>query len=317
MKPPASAGPGSEVLVSVIVPCYRLARYLPAMAESVIAQDYRTWECIIVNDGSPDETRAIATGLVRRDRRIRYVEQENGGPGSARNRGLAHAQGRFVKFLDADDLLLPEALRVEVEAARDVAARSVVISDYWLMDETGRMFENVMCSPEFRLETPLTDMVLRWETELSIPPHAFLFDAWFFREAGVRFGEALPLLGHEDWDCWTQVFLLNPIIRRIRAKLAIYRVRADSVSRDEERNWRGFRHAIDLRIKACSGDTTLRRMLTYKRKLTDDFYGKTWRVRVLGRLRRSQWFGSAVPRWLQQTVYRRLDLHDLRAHGWR
>src|SRR5450432_4194524 len=98
----------SAPLISVIVPCYRQAKYLPDAVKSLIGQSYRHWECIIINDGSPDDTREVAAEQVRLDSRIRYVEQANGGCSSARNRGLTEANGDFVQFLDADDLLLPD-----------------------------------------------------------------------------------------------------------------------------------------------------------------------------------------------------------------
>jgi glycosyltransferase involved in cell wall biosynthesis len=308
---PVQVKQATEPLISVIVPCYRLARYLPEAVGSLIEQTHKHWECIVVNDGSPDDTREVAAELARRDARVRYIEQPNRGQSSARNRGLAEARGRFIQFLDADDLLLPHKLATDLEAIRNAAEPSVVIGDYWLMDEAGHRFDNHMCTPEFKFDTPLHDFALRWETELSIPPHAFLFDARLFRDDGIRFDETLR--NHEDWDCWMHVFRRRPVVRRVAQKLVIYRVRMDSLSRAEEPNWRGFRQAIDLQIEACAGDATLRRMLVYKRKLNDFFYGKTWRVRALGRLRRSRW----VPRAVQRALLRWLDLQDLRAHGWR
>ena len=313
---PVQSEHGGDPLVSVIVPCYRQAKYLPRAVESLLEQKHRNWECIIVNDGSPDDTREVAAQLTRHDPRIRYVEQDNRGPGSARNRGLAEVRGDFVQFLDADDLLLPDKFATVLAAASDASKPCVMVSDYWLMDESGRRFENYMCTPEFRFSTLLQDMALRWETELSFPPNALLFDARFFRDHGVRFDETLP--NHEDWDCWMRIFVLHPVVRRVRQRLSVYRVHGESLTRsDEERNWRGFRQAIDAQIKRCTGNATLRRMLVYKRKLTDDFYGKTLRVRVLGKLRRSRWFARAVPQAIQRALYQRLDLHDLHAHGWR
>jgi glycosyltransferase involved in cell wall biosynthesis len=301
-------------MVSVIIPCYRQAKYLSEAVRSLVDQAYQRWECIIVNDGSPDDTREIAAELVRHDSRIRYIEQQNCGVACARNRGLAEIRGEYVVFLDADDLLLPTAFEIQLEAAANAGDCCVVISDYWLMDESGRRFENAMCTPEFRLSTPVHDIALRWETELSIPPHAFMFDARLFQEHGVRFTKALP--NHEDWDCWMRVFMLRPIVRRVRERLAVYRVLPGSMSRDEERMCRGFRQAIDLQLERCVADAALRRMLVYKRRLTDDFYGKSLRVRVLAKLRRSQWFAKVVPQLFQHSLYQRLDLRNLEAHGW-
>ena len=89
--------------VSIIVPCYNQAQYLPEALQSVLDQTYQNWECIIVNDGSPDNTREVAQEWVKKDSRFIYLYKENGGLSSARNAGIAIADGEFILPLDADD----------------------------------------------------------------------------------------------------------------------------------------------------------------------------------------------------------------------
>lgn len=89
--------------VSIIVPCYKQAQYLPEALQSVLEQTYDNWECIIVNDGSPDNTEEIAQEWVSKDARFIYLFKENGGLSSARNAGIAIAEGEFILPLDADD----------------------------------------------------------------------------------------------------------------------------------------------------------------------------------------------------------------------
>jgi glycosyltransferase involved in cell wall biosynthesis len=96
-------------LVSVVIPCYRQAQFLAEAIESALAQTYRDTEVVVVNDGSPDDTAAVAARY-----HVRYVEQKNGGLSEARNAGLALSRGEFVVFLDADDRLTPDAVRVNV-----------------------------------------------------------------------------------------------------------------------------------------------------------------------------------------------------------
>lgn len=79
--------------ISVIVPCYRQAQFLPEALASVQSQTFPDWKCIIVNDGSPDNTAAVAREWVRKDSRCRYIEKPNGGLSSARNCGLKEARG--------------------------------------------------------------------------------------------------------------------------------------------------------------------------------------------------------------------------------
>ena len=90
-------------LISVVVPCYNQAQYLDECLQSVLNQTYQDWECIIVNDGSPDHTEEIAKKWVEKDARFRYLFKENGGLSSARNAGIEIAKGEWILPLDADD----------------------------------------------------------------------------------------------------------------------------------------------------------------------------------------------------------------------
>jgi len=105
----------NEQLVSVIIPCFNYARYLPAAIDSLLNQTYVNWEAIIINDGSTDETEKIASKFSETDSRIKYIHLEHRGPSSARNAGLKTAQGEFIQFLDADDLLEARKLEAQIK----------------------------------------------------------------------------------------------------------------------------------------------------------------------------------------------------------
>lgn len=90
-------------LVSIIVPCYNQAQYLPEALQTVLEQTYQNWECIIVNDGSPDNTELVAKEWLAKDSRFKYIYKENGGLSSARNVGIENSKGEFILPLDADD----------------------------------------------------------------------------------------------------------------------------------------------------------------------------------------------------------------------
>lgn len=92
-------------LVSVIVPCFSYAQYLPEALNSVLAQTYTNWECIIVNDGSPDNTEEVALEYRKKDSRFKYFYKENGGHSSARNFGILQSAGKYILPLDADDYI--------------------------------------------------------------------------------------------------------------------------------------------------------------------------------------------------------------------
>jgi hypothetical protein len=107
-------------LVSVVIPCYRQAKYLPEALQSIRNQTYQNWECIIVNDGSPDDTDTVAKDWCTKDPRFKYLYQENGGLSNARNSGIKNSKGKYLLTLDSDD---------KFEARFIEKALAVLISD--------------------------------------------------------------------------------------------------------------------------------------------------------------------------------------------
>ena len=99
-----------RVKVSVIVPCFNQAEYLEEALESVLKQTYQNWECIIINDGSEDDTERIAKKWVKKHKRFKYFFQKNEGLSSARNLGIKNSTGKYIVALDADDKISPDYL---------------------------------------------------------------------------------------------------------------------------------------------------------------------------------------------------------------
>ena len=97
-------------MISVIIPLYNKEPIIERSLQSVLSQDYDDFEVVVVNDGSTDRSADIVRSI--NDPRIRLIEQENGGPSKARNTGTKNARGEWIVFLDADDELLPGALRI-------------------------------------------------------------------------------------------------------------------------------------------------------------------------------------------------------------
>lgn len=105
-------------LVSVIMPTYNCGRFIREAIDSVLAQTYQSWELLIVDDGSTDDTQAIVGSCT--DERIRYMRNErNTGGALTRNRALREAKGRYIAFLDADDVWLPEKLEKQIAFMAD------------------------------------------------------------------------------------------------------------------------------------------------------------------------------------------------------
>lgn len=92
-------------IISIIIPCYNQAQYLPETLQSVLDQVYQHWECIIVNDGSPDNTEEVALEWCAKDSRFIYLKKENGGLSDTRNYGIKRSQGKYIQVLDSDDMV--------------------------------------------------------------------------------------------------------------------------------------------------------------------------------------------------------------------
>lgn len=102
-------------LISVIVPVYNVAAYLPQCVESILSQDYTNLEVILIDDGSTDNSGAICDEFAQKDSRIRVIHQKNGGAAAAKNAGLRIATGEYLSFVDSDDFLEPGAYSYMVE----------------------------------------------------------------------------------------------------------------------------------------------------------------------------------------------------------
>ena len=101
-------------IISIVIPAYNASKTLMHTCNSIANQKYTHWECIIVDDGSTDETKEVALNFVCADTRFQYIYQNNQGVSAARNNGIQSARGSLLAFLDADDLWLPNALNTFV-----------------------------------------------------------------------------------------------------------------------------------------------------------------------------------------------------------
>lgn len=125
-----------ERLISIIVPVYNAEHFLPLCIESVLRQSYANWEMIVVDDGSSDHSREILRLYSAKDSRIHVLSKNNEGVSIARNLALAQAKGDYVYFVDADDEVMPDGLRILVEAMENKQA-SFVKADFLPVDENG------------------------------------------------------------------------------------------------------------------------------------------------------------------------------------
>ena len=144
-------------------PVYNSEKYLSAAIDSVLEQDYKNWELVLVDDGSLDNSREIMSEYSERDSRIRLVHQDNSGPGAARNAGIEHSTGDYLVFLDSDDRLVPNYLsRLEPLAN----SNDLVFIDVLQVDEYGNAIAREEMSKFSHLDK---DRLLRWQLTGKIP----------------------------------------------------------------------------------------------------------------------------------------------------
>jgi len=210
--------------VSVIIPCYNLGQYLDEAVESVLAQTYRDFEIVIVDDGSTDpSTRALLADYQRP--RTRVIHAPHGGLAAARNLAIANTSGIYMCALDADDWLDPSFL--EKTAPILDADASLTFVSCWLRTFGEEEWE---WKPE-RCDLP----VLLWENTV-------LTAALVRREAVVEvggFNTTMPAQGDEDWDLWLTLVERGYRGTILRDVLFNYRRRAGSMSAD---SWYGPSH---------------------------------------------------------------------------
>lgn len=178
-------------LVSVVIPVWGAEKFLPRCLASVSAQTLTDWECILVEDGSPDNSGAICDEWASRDSRFQVIHQPNGGISKARNTGLDAARGRYIAFCDNDDAMGPHELEYAVEQARLHPQRVPV----WQYAIDWGAFEQSFSLPAApRLCDAVEMMLLFTSRGIEVQPWNKLFDGDVIRKERLRFDERLGRL---------------------------------------------------------------------------------------------------------------------------
>jgi glycosyltransferase involved in cell wall biosynthesis len=207
-------------LVSIIMPAYNAQKYIALSIDSVLAQTYSNWELIVVDDGSTDNTANVVQEFVRRDRRIKYLFQENGRLGKARNTGIRNSAGPLIAFLDSDDLWLPTKLEAQTRAMAEknadvVYSKSYVFNGENINDETETLRSSVgkFSGPDF------FDSLVR---EPQIPVLTVMLKRSALDGVGL-FEEGKAYHGCEDADLWLRLAKAGVVFYGMSDILARYR----------------------------------------------------------------------------------------------
>ncbi len=218
-------------LVSVITPTYNAEKYLGQTAQSVLNQTFPNWEMIFVDDCSRDGTVPLLQSLNQQDSRFKYYQLEkNSGPGIARDLAVQKAQGRYLAFLDADDLWKPEKLAKQVDFLQ-AEKQPFTFCFYDWMSEDGQLLGKTVTAPN-----PLTYEHMRYCNHVG--NLTGIYDT-------ERFGK-IPISGirkRQDWMLWLTILKQLKVARPVAESLAVYRLRDNSVSSSK---WRMLRANFDF-----------------------------------------------------------------------
>jgi glycosyltransferase involved in cell wall biosynthesis len=264
--PTTGSGPP---LVSIVIPAYNRACFLGATLDSVQEQTYQTWECIVVDDGSTDNTREVVAEYAGRDSRIKYLYQRNRGPAAARNQGLRSCQGQYVQFWDSDDLVEARKLELHVSYLEQHPEIDMVYSGV-------RYFQTE--KPEERRHS-MWENDAPWMPEVSgsgidvlrflISDNIMVMSAPLLRKSVVEvvgyFDNSLNPL--EDWDYWIRCLASGKRIQYLDLDQTFSLVRSHPASLNKDRE--SVMHAGLLLRKKIERSFTDPEVLKINRKVLE------------------------------------------------
>ena len=219
---------GNE-LVSIIVPVYNTEEYIRQCLDSILNQTYQNFECLLINDGSSDNSADICREFVAKDTRFRYFEKENGGVSSARNLGIERSEGAYITFIDSDDWVDSDYLEVLYSAILEEQA-DIAVSTYKKFNTSDncwyfhsfqvkydrKVFTNIELIDEL-VDLDSFDFSYRFVSGKLVNKTSL---------KKIRFNK-LTTLG-EDMEFWFKLYLISARIVYVNRDSYIYRVSDDS-----------------------------------------------------------------------------------------
>jgi glycosyltransferase involved in cell wall biosynthesis len=221
--------PSSQpALVSIIIPAYNAEPYLAETLQSCLNQTYPAVEIMVVDDGSIDATRQVAGNFPT----VRYFHQANAGPAAARNHGIRQAQGEFIQFLDADDILLPDKISHSIDLFQAYPESGVVYSNYeFRSQDLSRAIHDTAKTVKVVPPGTELDFLIRTGTTL-FGIHCALIRAEAVRAVG-GFDEDIIIT--EDWHFWVKLAARGIVFRHLDETLVWYRTAPGSLSQQDIR----------------------------------------------------------------------------------
>lgn len=248
----------TKPLISIIVPCYNQGKYIAETIDSIVTQTYAHWECIIVNDGSTDNSDQVIRGKIAGDGRFKYINQPNKGTSAAKNEALRHTEGDYIQVLDADDILMPRKLEAQVAfmalTTQTVDGKLITYtsSRFFYKDDTQqrsvfRYSTNFVNQLELSADDTdqLRSAIVRNPVQICTP----LYPRKMFEELG-DYDEQMHAL--EDWDIHIRAIAAGYRLQYIgytEESMVLVRIHADSATNKSGVFKRGYDLLFDKHHK--------------------------------------------------------------------
>ena len=226
-------------LVTIITPSYKSERFIAQTIESVLAQTYENWEMIVVDDVSLDNSNEIIEEYCKKDSRIKLIKlEQNSGAAVARNRAIEEAKGRYIAFLDADDMWKPEKLEKQIDFMQK-NNYSFTYTAYEKVDEFGKVFGKMGIPSQVSYSDLLKTCVIGCLT--------VIYDAEKLDKV------YMPLIRkRQDFGLWLKILKKVDFAYGINESLAFYTVRDDSISANKKSaayfTWKLYRDIEKLNL---------------------------------------------------------------------
>jgi glycosyltransferase involved in cell wall biosynthesis len=225
-------------LVSVITPSYKSEKFIRETINSVLNQTYKNWELVIVDDHSPDNTNEIIENYIKNDKRIKLIKLEsNSGVTEARNIAIKEANGKYIAFLDSDDIWLPQKLEKQIDYMNNNNL-AITYSAYATMDQNGKYIND----RSVKSEITYFDML----KSNHIGNLTGIYDC---EKLGKIY---LDNVNHEDYVLWLKIMKKVGSTKGIVEPLAKYRVLNNSLSSNKLKalkwQWNIYRNILELDI---------------------------------------------------------------------
>lgn len=227
---------GSD-LVSIITPAYNSEKYIASTLESVIQQTYKNWELLIIDDCSIDSTAKIVQSYMEKDKRIRYYKlDKNSGAAIARNKAIEHAKGKYLAFLDSDDIWFPDKLRKQINYMKKYDYNFTCTS-YTKIDEQGNYLNHIV---EANIKSNYDGLLKKCPGNSTVIYNAGRLGKFKIPDIKKR----------NDYVMWLQVIKKENYLYGIEEPLSSHRVRPNSISSNKinllSYHWKVYREIEQL-----------------------------------------------------------------------